>query len=189
MCKKREAHTSHIMKEELKNKFEILYKDQSDSIFRFCLVRVSNREQALDIVQETFLRLWESMIDEKEILNHKAFLFTIARNLIIDWYRKNKSLSLDSMLSNEDKEDSTESDVMDQNTAKSVLDIGIEGRYLIEKINTLSPSYREPLYLRFVEDLSPPEIGKILGVSANTASVRINRGIIELRKIAGYRYD
>lgn len=76
-------------------------------------------------------------------------------------------------------------DPMDE-TSLDKLNIGIEGRYLLTKINELSGGEKDPVYLRFVEDLSPGEIGEILGISANAASVRINRGLTELRKKAGY---
>ena len=66
------------------------------------------------------------------------------------------------------------------------IEIGAEGRYLLEKINELELIYRDPVYLRFIEDLSPQEIGNILSISANAVSVRINRGIEELRKMTGY---
>ena len=86
------------MKHDIAYAFEKTYTDESDAIFRFCLVRVSNREQALDLTQETFLRLWQSLSQDKEIANARAFLFTVAHNLVIDWYRKKKSVSLDSMM-------------------------------------------------------------------------------------------
>lgn len=166
------------MKMDIKNMFEEVYKEESDAIFRFCLVRVSSREQAMDITQETFLRFWQSLSLDKKILNNKAFLFTIARRLVIDWYRKKKSLSI------EDIEEGGEEFVLpDEETSEKNLFAGVEGRYVLDKIKELPDSYREPLYFRFVEDLSPPEIAEILGVSVNAASVRINRGIIELRKI------
>lgn len=168
------------MKEDIKSTFEAVYKNESDAIFRFCLLRVSSREQALDIVQETFLRYWQSLQKDQEVLNDKALLFTIARRLVIDWYRKKKSLSLEKMMS--DKDDGN-NDFIDEKTEYDKMAIGIEGRYLVGKINKLDTSYRDPLYFRFVEDLSPPEIGKILRISANAASVRINRGLEELRKL------
>lgn len=174
------------MKVDINHTFEEIYKGESDAIFRFCLIRVSNREQAMDIVQETFLRLWQSLLQGKEILNNRSFLFTVARHLVIDWYRKKKSVSLDNMMY-EGREG--EYDVIDQGTTEFNLSSLAEGRYLLDKINKLAPSYRDPLYLHFVEDLSPPEIGEILGISANAASVRINRGIAELRKIAGYNNE
>lgn len=173
------------MKKDIKHMFEKIYEKESDSIFRFCLIRVSNREEVLDITQETFLRLWKNLQDEKEILNSRAFLFTIAHHLVIDWYRKKKSIPFKDMKEGVGEDEETEFNPEDYVSA-SQLQIGIEGRYLLDKINELAPMYRQPVYLRFVEDLSPPEIGEILGISANAASVRINRGLIELRKKAGY---
>ena len=169
------------MKADIAYTFERIYRDEGDAIFRFCLVRVSNRQQALDITQDTFLRFWQSIQQEKEILNNRAFLFTIAHHLIIDWYRKKKSFSLESLLGAEE----TEYNLPD-NTVKSDEEGGAEGRFVLAKVNELSSSYRDPVYLRYVEGLSPGEIGKILGISANAASVRVNRGLLELRKKTGY---
>ena len=171
------------MEIDLTKKFESVYAIESDAIFRFCVLRVSNREIALDIAQETFLRFWQSLQKDKDILSNRAYLFTIAHRLIIDWYRKKKSLSLDKMIDNEDGADY---EVEDQMSTEEKLESGAEGRFLIEKINELEPSYRHPLYLRYVEDLSPCEISEIMGISVNAASVRINRGLMELRKITGY---
>jgi RNA polymerase sigma-70 factor (ECF subfamily) len=171
---------------DIQSTFEAIYIKESDVIFRFCLLRVSNRETALDIVQETFLRLWKQMQEDKDILNEKALLFTIARHLIIDWYRKKKSFSLDAMAFYNNDERETSFDILDEGTTSANLELGAEGRYLIDQINKLESTYREPIYLRYVEDLSPGEIGKIMGISPNAVSVRINRGLVELRKIAGF---
>ena len=168
------------METNITDTFKKIYEDESDAIFRFCLTRVSNKDQALDITQETFLRLWNNLLEEKKILNYRAFIFTIARNLIIDWYRKEKNISLDKMIEDEGF------DQVDNYAMKNI-ETGIEGRYLVDKINELSPMNKDPVYLRFVEDLSPEEIGKILNISTNNASVRINRGLEELRKITGYK--
>lgn len=172
---------------DLKDKFESIYKLESDSIFRFSLLRVSDRDQALDITQEAFLRLWQIMERGEVILLPKALLFKIAHRLIIDWYRKKKSLSLDKILLNKaNGEDEYYCDILDEKTTNEKIYEGIEGRFLIDKINKLPHSYRHPVYLRLVEDLSPPEIAKIMGISVNASSVRINRGIGELKKILGF---
>ena len=169
------------MSDNITNTFKEIYAEHNDGIFRFCLVRVSDREQALDLTQETFLRLWNTLQKGEKIENNRAFLFTITRRLIIDWYRKKKSISLDHMIDDEN----IPYDVPDEKSI-NIKEFGAEGRFLIEKINSLPPTYRDPVYLRFVEDLSPKEIGKILYISENAASVRINRGLEELRKITGY---
>lgn len=166
------------MKPDIIRKFENTYGEFSDNIFRFCLSRISNREQARDITQETFLRLWQSIREEKDILNEKSFLFTVANHLIIDWYRKKKSISLEGFLANEE---GSENEIPDDKTMDGI-GLGAEGRFLLAMIEHLPANYRESVYLRYVEDLSPRVIGDILGISENAASVRINRGMIELRK-------
>jgi len=169
------------METNITETFKKIYENESDAIFRFCLIRVSNREQALDITQETFLRFWKNLLEDKKILNDKAFLFTVAHHLVIDWYRKKKSVSLDKMINNENEP----YDPLDEKTTDGI-GLEAEGRYLLEKIKELTPTYQDPIYLRFVENLSPKEIGKILNISANAAGVRINRGLEELRKKTGY---
>ncbi len=178
----------------MKQKFENIYEENNDSIFRFCLVRVSNRDQALDITQEAFLRLWSSFLEGQEIENARAFLFTVTHNLIIDWYRKKKSISLEKIMNNNSGNINTlESytgagyDIAHESTEGIML--GAEGRFLLEKIDLLPDTYQHPVYLRFVEGLSPVEIGGILGISGNAASVRVNRGLTELRKLGGYHID
>jgi RNA polymerase sigma-70 factor, ECF subfamily len=161
--------------------FKKTYEEQSDSIFRFCLTRVSNREQALDLTQETFLRFWKTLLDGENVKNGRAYLFTVAHHLIIDWYRKKKSISLEGMSDFEDEP----YDVLDEKTTDS-MGLGAEGRFVLKKINELAPKYKESVYLRFIENLTPQEIGKILNISANAAGVRINRGVEELRKKTGY---
>jgi RNA polymerase sigma-70 factor (ECF subfamily) len=171
------------MKADIIYTFERIYGGESDAIFRFCVLRVSDREQALDITQETFLRLWQTLLAEKKISNERAFLFTVAHRLIIDWYRKKKSISLERMLLGTEKE--SRFDLPDETTIGNP-ELKAEGRYLLGMVHTLAPAYRDPIYLRFVEGLSPQEIGAILGISANAASVRVRRGILELRKKTGY---
>lgn len=164
------------MNPENTNTFQKIYDEESDAIFRFCLTRVSNREQSLDITQDTFMRLWESIVQKKDITNYRAFLFTIARNLIIDWYRKKKNISLDQMIDDSDGK----FDLIDDSLIHN-LEIKSEGKYILDKISELGETYQTPLYLRFVEDLSIKEIADVLNISENATSVRINRGLEELR--------
>lgn len=170
------------MKRDIKHLFETIYESDSDAIFRFCLIRVSDREQALDITQEVFVRLWQTLGKGEELSNHRAFIFKVAHNLVIDWYRKKKSLSLEKII--ESKEDQ-DYEFPDETTLDN-LDLEPEGRFLLEKIKELPGGEKNPAYLRFVEDLTPGEIAKILGISVNAASVRVNRALLELRKKTGY---
>lgn len=172
--------------EAKKQQFLELYNRESDAIFRFCLLRTSDSEKAVDLTQDTFMRFWDVMSKGEEAITHeRALLFKIARNLIIDWYRKKKSVSLDSFLENEDG--SIDSLLIDKDTTN--LEMSGEARFVLEKISELEPMYQQVVYMRFVEDMKPKEISEILGESVNVVSVRITRGIEKLREITGYERE
>ena len=57
---------------------------------RYCLMRVSDREKAADIVQDIFTELWKKYQTGEKIENQQVYPFTLAKNRIIDWYRKKK---------------------------------------------------------------------------------------------------
>ena len=160
--------------------FQKAYKAFSGAVFHFCLARISDYEQAMDLTQETFLRLWKILYENKPVKNSRAFLFTCARNLITDVYRKKKAVSLEGLLV-EDAEDKSmllahESDV----------ETKFEADNLVQKINTLNPIYRDAIYMRLVQGLKLNEIAKLMGKSVNVISVRISRGLRLLRQTLHY---
>ena len=159
-------------------RFSELHERESDAIFRFCVLRVSRREVALDLTQDTFIRFWDKIARGEEIKNERAFLFTIARNLIIDWYRKEKPYSLDALEEPNENEGSFGRQLaFEESTSEAETEAGL----ILKLINELDRQYREVVYMRFVEELKPREIGEIIGESPNVVSVRINRGLKALR--------
>jgi RNA polymerase sigma-70 factor (ECF subfamily) len=159
--------------------FEKIYNENADAIFRFVLFRVSDRQQAIDIEQEAFVRFWQKLQTE-DIGEPRAFLFKITRNLVIDWYRKSKSIPMQNF--SEERSDGNPEVSMDMFTSSIISgEVISEARIAVDQIQSLEPIYREVVYLRFVEELTPKEIAKILGESPNVISVRINRGVTELR--------
>jgi RNA polymerase sigma-70 factor, ECF subfamily len=166
--------------EPIKDQFTSFYEKESDALFRFCYWRVTNRELALELAQESFARLWAKMAEGAQMDNQRAFLYVVARHLIIDWYRKGKSGSLEAL----SEEGERPFEPMDQN-AHIDIEVGSEARRVAEKINDLPEQYRDVVYMRFVEDLRPREISQILKISTNAVSVRITRGLEELRRISG----
>lgn len=159
-----------------KQQFTQIYKKEADAVFRYVLLRVSNKEEVLDIVQDTFTRFWQSW--NKETIEYpRSFIFTVARNRIIDWYRKKKPQSLEAMVESEDGQ------VFDIPDEKMQTDIKLsaEASVVLKALDKLSTGYREAVYLRFVEDLTLAEIAKILATTPNAVSIRLNRGLDELR--------
>lgn len=173
-----------------KKRFTDIYNQESDSLFRFCLLRVSDREKALELTQETFTRLWNSMVLGQKVDNPRALAYTVARNLIIDWYRRVKSVSLES-LSGEDWDGDREFDTPDEKATLEI-ELNADSRRVLSMLEKLEPQYREVIHLRYVEDLSPKDIAEVLKLNANTVSVRITRGLEALRRLIGiskHRHD
>jgi RNA polymerase sigma-70 factor (ECF subfamily) len=152
-----------------------LYDEMADQLFRHCFFKLSNRELALDLVQETFARTWEYIAAGKEVKNIKGFLFKVANNLIIDEYRKKKAVSLEAL------QESTGFDAPVNEHKKTIFSVEVDT--VLAHINKLDPKYKDVILMRYVNDYSPKEIAKILGESENAVSVRINRGIKKVQEM------
>ncbi len=155
----------------------------ADALFRHASFRLSNRERAADLTQETFLKAWEYARTGGEIRHHKSFLYRILNNLIIDEYRKAKEESLDILTENNPVEASELLAVGSRNEKEGQLN----DELLVEKIRTVIPqlpeALREAVTLRYIDDLSPKEIAALLEISENVVSVRIHRGVAKLREL------
>jgi RNA polymerase sigma-70 factor (ECF subfamily) len=161
-------------KEETKQAFIALYDSLSSAIFRHCFFRLSSRERALEISQEAFLKVWEYFDRGTDIKNPSALVYRVANNLIIDEYRRRKVVSLDLM-------QETGFDVGGDDDSKMLEHMEIDKiRVAIGKI---PEKYRQVITLRFIEGLSPGEIGAIVNRTENSVSVQLNRAIKMLQDI------
>ncbi len=162
------------MSDSANQHFRRLYESYSDAIFRHCYYRLNDRERALDLVQDTFLRTWQYLGAGHTIDNMRAFLYRVANNLIIDDRRKKQLLSLDQL-----KEDGFEP----ASNADQRLKNTIEAGDVLSTLNRLEPNEREVVLMRYVNDLKPKEIAEILDESPNVISVRLHRAVKHLREI------
>lgn len=159
-------------KDNNQGNFEDLFQEYSDVIYRLCLYKTSKEDVAHDLTQETFLRLWKSISSNKEISKPKQYIYQIARNLIVDYYKSNKTVSLDELQEEGFEPRSNES------SAELVSEISI----IKEAIEALDQEFRDVVYMRFVESMKVNEIADVLDISENLASVRINRGKKKLQE-------
>ena len=157
--------------------FMEMHDSFSDEIFRFCLSKTRNRDLALDITQETFIKTWDYLRNGKTIEMARAFLYRTARNLIIDHSRKKQALSLDAMFNDE----SPSEEIPD--TTLIPTGSAMDQQIMIDKLKQLPEQYFEILSLRFIQELTIPEIAKIYKESENTVSVRIHRAIKLAQKL------
>lgn len=157
-------------------RFVQAYEEYADAIFRYCFYRVYDRERALELVQESFMKTWEYLASGKQIDNIKPFLYKVATNLIIDQSRRRHSPET----SLEELQD-LGFDPPDPHAVQ--VEKLVDAKFAAEKLKNLPDMYREAVTLRYINDLSPKEIAEIIGESENVVSVRINRGINQLRKM------
>lgn len=151
------------------------YNELVDQIFRFVYFKVSNKEIAQDLTQESFLSVLEYLQKEgrEEVKNIRAFVFQTARNKVIDYYRKKGRIiySDEAVLAEE------------KNFIRDDIAIKQDAKMLIEKLNLLCEDDKEILTMRYVEDLDIKEIASIVGKSQVAARVQIFRATQKLKKI------
>ena len=155
------------------------YEEYGDALFRHAAMRISDREKAIDIVHDTFTKVWSYVRGGHEIDSYRPFLYKVLNNLIIDTYRKQREASLDALLEREGVSEGSFDELSEDTT--EALAATIDGRQAFELIGTLPDAYREVLLLRFIDELGPREIGVLIEETENVVSVRIHRGLKMLR--------
>jgi RNA polymerase sigma-70 factor, ECF subfamily len=149
-------------------------------LFRYLVYITGNQERAEDFFQETWIRVLERGYQYDGKFKFEAWLFTIARNLVIDWQRQKKAQSLDSMM---DPEEGAGFEVVDEK-AESPLNLLLQGEQenkVQASLEQLPASYREVLLLRFQEELQLDEIARIQATPISTVKSRLYRSLDALK--------
>ncbi len=153
------------------------YKDQLQNfIYRF----VGSQEEAEDIVQETFLRVYRKRKAYKRIAKFSTWIYTIAGNLARTELRRRKHRKLFSVtdMGYEDRDYEISDEAYNP---EHQVDGLIQEEIIQKEINDLSPKFREVIILRDVQELSYEEISKIIKVPIGTVKSRVNRGRLKLQ--------
>lgn len=158
--------------------FAEIYDQFAPKLFKFCFFRVSSKEEAEDIVVQVFMKAWDHVTAGKEVTNVQGFLYRIASNLVIDFYRKNKDkreVSID--------DPNNPIDVPDTSDFTEHIDRDLVIQDIQAKLEQLPDNYREVIILKYLNDLSIKEIADIMQTSENNVSVRIHRAIEKLKTL------
>ena len=150
-------------------------KEQYDKLYKYCYMKTRDRFTSEDIVQETFLKFWQSHSYE-DTGKEMAYLYTIARNLCVDEFRKTKALNI---------EDCEGLSVDDQSE-------NMVNRMAIENaLDKLPEEIKEIVVMRYISDMSSQDIGKIVGMSRFSVNRRLKEGLKLLEKLleGGYGND
>lgn len=140
-------------------------EEQYNKIYRYCYMKLGHRQTAEDLTQETFLRFFADR-RYQDMGRELAYLYTIARNQCIDYYRKQKPLAMPEELSGGLEEDEL-----------------LASFALREVVKKLSPEDQELIFLKYVNELSAAEIGKILGQSRFAVYRRLKSCLKRLKQL------
>lgn len=157
------------------------FEEYGDALFRHAFLRISDREKAIDVVHDTFTKVWTYVRNGHEVDQFRPFLYKVLNNLIIDSYRKTKEASLDALLEIDGVDEGT-FDELSENTVES-LAATLDGKKAFEMVQEMPDTYREVIILKFVDGLGPKEISVLLEESENVISVRLHRGLKIMRQM------
>ncbi len=164
--------------------FDTLLRRHQERIFSYIFRIVKNEDVANDIFQDTFVKAIQTIRQGRYTENGKfpAWISRIAHNLIIDYYRQEKS----GLLQSADLEDI---DVLNRKELceQTIEDIMVSDQIredVKHLITLLPPLQKEVLKMRYYQNLSFKEIAEQTGVSINTALGRMRYALINLRRIA-----
>ncbi len=173
-------HKKGNTKEDHEERFLKAFEEYGDALFRHAFLRLSDRERAIDIVHDTFAKVWTYVRRGHHIDQFRPFLYKVLNNLIVDEYRKRKETSLDTLLA-VDGVDEGSFDELSESSVES-LAATLDGKKAFELVQELPDTYREVVLLRFVDQLGPKEIAALIEESENVVSVRLHRGLRILRQ-------
>lgn len=155
----------------MKGKFEKLYDTYYNSLYRYIYVCVKDKWNAEDIISTVFMKIYENREKIQDVETSRNWVFKIAHNAIIDFYRKNgRVIPIDDFIDAASDDDSYE-DVLIKDEFSKVKKI----------IEELPPETKNIIYLRFYGGLKFREIGEAVNKTENTVKSIINRAMKKVR--------
>src|SRR5574344_1113665 len=164
--------------------FDELLKRNQSKLFSYIQFVVRDNDIADDLFQDTFVKIIMKLQCGKYTDSGKfsSWILRIAHNVIMDYYRQQKSLKIanqdDNDMSKIGKEEGLESfienDIINDQTMNDVR----------KMMNLLPPPQREVVYMRFYQNLSFKEIADMTDVSINTSLGRMRYAILNMRRMA-----
>ena len=188
-------HLGTFMTQQQNEIIEQAVKNERKKLLKFIKTRVGNEEDASDILQDVFYQLASNHGMVETIENMASWLYRVTRNKIIDWYRKRKTESIDTMTAfDHEDEDGYFSNLAALSSSQSDNPDAVFERQLVwdtmyEALSELPEEQREVFILHELENKSFNEIAEQTGVSVNTLLSRKRYAVLYLREKLKDLYD
>lgn len=157
--------------------FSLIYEEFVDRIYKFIRLKVSETEQAEDLLQEVFVKAWQGSKKLKVAdLNFSAWLYRVASNTVNDHYRKvyrrPQTVELDPAFNVAGKDDT-----------EKLTEDGFETEAVRKVLNDLPDNFKQVIELRYFQDFSVEETAKVLNKSSITVRVLQHRATKKLKQL------
>jgi RNA polymerase sigma-70 factor (ECF subfamily) len=164
--------------------FDELLSRSQDKIFNYIMYIVKDEDLANDLFQETFLKAITKMRSGRYTDTGKFFwwLTRVAHNVIIDYYRAQKSSKIVEPTKDNDLSNLSSNSLMDSNRESELANEQVL-RDVKKLVEALPESQREVVIMRYFQELSFKEIAEMTGVSINTSLGRMRYALMNLRKL------
>lgn len=150
-------------------------------LFRYLLSLTGDKSKAEDLFQETWLRVLERGHQYRPRWRFEVWLFSIARNLVIDMSRLKKGASLDQMMDTESglgfDPAARQPSPLDETLAEE------ETKRMTQFLQQIPAAFREVLTLRFQEELPLEDVASVIGAPLSTVKSRLYRALEKLREV------
>lgn len=158
--------------------FGPIYDHFNEKLYRFIYLKVPTAQDAEDLSAETFLKLWQYIRDTKHIKNLQALLYQIARNIVVDFYRKRGAALVESI-------DDKEIIIADRSdlTLEEKMVLKSDMAHVELALRKIKDGYREVIVMHFLNEFSLKEIAEILEKSHGAVRVLLHRGMKTLKTI------
>ena len=160
--------------------FNLLVAKMQDKMYRLALRVVKSKEVAMDVVQDSFVKVWKKREHFAGIENKEAYLMTITRNMGIDKLRAKKmeTSDIDEQYDLKSKLADPERELVGKQELSRVMEV----------VNSLPENHRSVIHLRDIEGYSYKEISEMTGYNLEKVKVYLHRARTKLRQqLKGFR--
>ncbi|MDP3784513.1 MAG: sigma-70 family RNA polymerase sigma factor [bacterium] len=161
---------------------ELLVQNYLKPIYSFVYRYVGDGQDAEDVTQEIFIKIWRHIKRFDQNKSFKTWIFSIAKNTAIDFLKKKKAIPF-SAFGNEEGEDAFTETLADPSPLpQELLEKAGMAQILTSAMDKLSPKYRMVLFLRYNDHFNFREIAESLGEPLHTIKSRHRRALIKLKE-------
>ncbi|WP_231689634.1 RNA polymerase sigma factor [Bacillus sp. FJAT-27245] len=162
------------MNRHIELQIQMLYEQYHNEIFRYIFLMIGDRQQAKDLMQETYVKAFINIGNFRGDASLKTWLYRIARNETIDYLRRNRPATyfLDFFLHVKSNEP----------TPEEVIVYGDNLEQLYLALSRIKKGYRDVIILRKIREFSTKETATILGWKESRIKTNLHRGLMALQK-------